>query len=147
MAHRGDEEAAGLAEERHTTAFVVGMVLGGLAGAAFVLWTAQRSGAQTRALIADKTDDVLFRLTGMDKAQSGDASTAVQPVRTEAAARPGSDGSAADAGITPMPVPAAETRDDETDEAKLPMTFRGEVLTEEPTDVVLDGPRPASSDR
>src|SRR5262245_62730650 len=125
MAHRGDEEAAGLAEERHTTAFVVGIVLGGLAGAAFVLWTAQRSGAQTRALIADKTEAVLFRLTGMGKAQSGDASTATQPPRTEAVARPGSDESAADAGIAPVPVPAAETLDDETDGAKLPMAFRG----------------------
>src|SRR5262245_37827066 len=147
MAYRGDEEAAGLAEERHTTAFVVGMVLGGLAGAAVVFWTARRSGAQTRALIADKTEAVLFRLTGMDKARPEGASSVAPSPSFQAAAPPGSDAVAADAKTAqiPAPVTAAEMADD--DEVKLPATFRGEVLTEEPADIVLDGPRPASPDR
>jgi hypothetical protein len=140
-----DEEAAGLAEERHTTAFVVGMVLGGLAGAAVALWTAPRSGAATRALVADKAEAVLFRLTGMDKARS----EAATPPSSEATAHPGSDAGAADADTAPIPMPSpvAETTEDEDDGARLPATFRGEVLTEKPTDVFLDGPRPAATDR
>src|SRR5262245_36514232 len=124
MAYRGDEEAAGLAEERHTTAFVVGMVLGGLASAAFVLWKAPRSGAQTRALIADKTEAVLFRLTGMDKARSGSVSPAAPP-SSGVAPRPGNDVVAADADTTPIsaPVPIAGTAEDEDEEPKLPSTF------------------------
>jgi hypothetical protein len=138
-----------LAKERHTTAFVVGMVLGGLAGAAYVLWTAPRSGAQTRASIADKTEAVLFRLTGMDEARSDGGSAAVPPPSFGAAPRPVNDGVAADADTAPIPVPApaAGTAEDEDEEQKLPSTFRGEVLTERPTDVVLDGPRPAQTDR
>jgi hypothetical protein len=144
-----DGEAAGLAKERHTTAFVVGAVIGGLAGTAFVLWTAQRSGAQTRALIAEKTEGVLFRLSGMDKVHSEGTSTAAELPSSEAVMRPVSGEVAADVDTAPIPVPVpvAETVDDEDDGARLPTTFRGEVLTEKPIDVVLDGPRPAPTDR
>jgi gas vesicle protein len=144
-----DEEATGLAEERHTTAFVVGAVLGGLAGAGLVLWAAPRSGAETCALIAEKAEGVLFRLSGMDKVHSEGTSTAAELSSSEAVMRPVSEEVAADVDTAPIPVPVpvAETVDDEDDGARLPTTFRGEVLTEKPIDVVLDGPRPAPTDR
>jgi hypothetical protein len=138
-----------LAEQRHTTAFVVGLVLGGLAGAAVVFWKAPRSGAQTRALIAEKTEEVLFRLTGMDKLPPAGTTPRRVPVSFDAMASRSHDQIAADADTAPLPVPspASETTAEEEDGARLPTTFRGEVLTEQPTDVVLDGPRPAPADR
>lgn len=133
-----------MAEERHTTAFVVGAVLGGLAGAAFVLWTAKRSGVQTRALIAEKTEAVLFRLTGMDKTQAEGPPMAAAPPPSEAVAHPGHDVAA---DTTPISAPVAGVHVDRGDGARLPTTFRGEVLTETPADIVLDGPRPVPVDR
>ncbi len=38
-----------VAHERHTAALVVGLALGGLAGAGYVLWKTPRSGAEVRA--------------------------------------------------------------------------------------------------
>ncbi len=130
---RREEEAAGLAAERHTTAFVVGLVLGGLAGAAVTLWKTPRSGAQLRALVAERTEEVLFRLTGMDQAQTWEASRPVAPPMPVSTRQP------------TEAVPAAPVEED--DGATLPPTFRGEVLTEQPTDIVLEGPRPAPADR
>lgn len=47
-------------------AFWKGVVIGGLAGAAYGLLNAQRSGALTRAKIAEEAEEVLFKITGMD---------------------------------------------------------------------------------
>ena len=43
-----------MADQRHDAAFVVGAILGGLAGAAAVLFRAPQSGAQTRAQLAER---------------------------------------------------------------------------------------------
>ena len=155
-----------MAEERHTTAFVVGFVLGGLAGAAVTLWKTPRSGAQLRALIAERAEGVLFRLTGMDEAQVGGApsgglsgSLPTEPRRVNelisatvdtstlptAPLTPETRGAAATLPTPLDAAPIAETAQDA--EVTLPPTFRGQVLTEQPTDIVLDGPRPASPDR
>jgi hypothetical protein len=135
-----------LAAERHTTALVVGLVLGGLAGAAVTLWKTPRSGAQLRALVAERAEEVLFRLTGMNETQMQGA-----PGGTPAASY---DGASAAAVTAPLPALAPEPTEGESavpaeddDGATLPATFRGEVLTEQPTDIVLDGPRPAPADR
>jgi hypothetical protein len=154
VAGRRDEEAAGLATERHTTAFVVGLVLGGLAGAAVTLWKTPRSGAQLRALVAERTEEVLFRLTGMDEAQTWGASDSTPPASFDRSAGRFDDAEKAAAVTAPLPALAPEPADvapdlpvEDDDGATLPATFRGEVLTDQPTDIVLDGPRPAPADR
>jgi hypothetical protein len=135
-----------LAAERHTTALVVGLVLGGLAGAAVTLWKTPRSGAQLRALVAERAEGVLYRLTGMNETHMQGA-----PGSTPAASYDGANAAAVTAplpALAPEPTegePAVPAEDDEG--ATLPATFRGEVLTEQPTDIVLDGPRPAPADR
>ncbi len=47
-------------------AFWKGAALGGMAGAAYGIWTAPRSGRATRARIEESVEDTLFRLTGME---------------------------------------------------------------------------------
>ncbi len=47
-------------------AFWKGAVLGAMAGAAYGIWTAPRSGKATRARIEESIEDSLFRLTGME---------------------------------------------------------------------------------
>jgi hypothetical protein len=47
-----------VAKERHTAAFVVGMMMGGAAGAAITLWKTPLSGAQIRARIAERAESV-----------------------------------------------------------------------------------------
>lgn len=47
-------------------AFWKGIVIGGLAGAAYGLLNAERSGALTRAKIVEEAEEVLFKITGMD---------------------------------------------------------------------------------
>jgi hypothetical protein len=140
----------GLAKERHTTALVVGLVLGGLAGAAVTLWKTPRSGAQLRALVAERTEEVLFRLTGMDKAQTWETTPPSPPPSSYRPASRRDEAARAAAVTAPLPVLAPEPADvaaAPVDDDILPPTFRGEVLTDQPTDVVLDGPRPAPADR
>jgi hypothetical protein len=47
-----------VAKERHTAAFVVGMMIGGAAGAAVTFWKTPMSGAQVRARIAETAESV-----------------------------------------------------------------------------------------
>ena len=47
-------------------AFWKGAMLGAMAGAAYGIWTAPRSGQATRARIEESVEDSLFRLTGME---------------------------------------------------------------------------------
>ncbi len=154
VAGRRNEEAASLAAERHTTAFVVGLFLGGLAGAAVTLWKTPRSGAQLRALVAERAEDILFRLTGMNEAQTWDGSGRTPPLSFDRPASRDDDAARAAAATAPLPVLAPEPADVapavpavDDDGATLPATFRGQALTERPTDIVLDGPRPAPADR
>lgn len=51
-----------MAAERHNAAFVVGAVVGGLAGAAGALWRAPQAGGRTRAQIAERWDEATERL-------------------------------------------------------------------------------------
>ena len=51
-----------MANERHDAAFVVGALLGGLAGGAYSLWVAPQAGAQTRAELAQRWNLVAERL-------------------------------------------------------------------------------------
>lgn len=51
-----------MADERHDAAFIVGAVVGGVAGAAFALFRAPQAGAQTRAQLAERRDAVSNRL-------------------------------------------------------------------------------------
>ncbi len=48
-----------MANERHTAAFVVGLALGGLAGAGYMLFKTPRSGAEVRAGIAARIQGVI----------------------------------------------------------------------------------------
>ena len=48
-----------MAQERHTAAFVVGIALGGLAGAGYVLFKTPRSGADLRADIAARVQGIV----------------------------------------------------------------------------------------
>jgi len=101
-------------------------------------------------MIADRTEATLFHLTGMDKVNV--AATGAAGVTGSFGA--GSSGSpATHVGELPIPDPFVDTEpitlsgmvDD--DGAALPPTFRGRVLTENPTDIMLDGPRTGSSPR
>ena len=47
-------------------AFFKGAMIGAMAGAAYGIWTAPRSGKATRARIEESIENSLFRLTGMD---------------------------------------------------------------------------------
>jgi hypothetical protein len=47
-------------------AFFKGAMIGAMAGAAYGIWTAPRSGKATRARIEESVENSLFRLTGMD---------------------------------------------------------------------------------
>ncbi len=47
-------------------AFWKGAMIGAMAGAAYGIWTAPRSGRATRAHIEEIVEDSLFRLTGME---------------------------------------------------------------------------------
>ena len=51
-----------MANERHDAAFVVGALLGGLAGGAYCLWVAPQAGAETRAELAQRWNVVAERL-------------------------------------------------------------------------------------
>jgi hypothetical protein len=125
-----------VAEEQHTTAFVVGAILGGVAGAAATLWRVPQSGAKTRAQITERVEDVLFKLTGMNKWQEDDITSSSATVPTTAASNLPVDASA------PQPVPfvqdavqAEGDRESQNDDATLPLTFRGEVLAEQTAEV------------
>jgi hypothetical protein len=141
-----------VAKDRHTTAFVVGAVLGGLAGVTATLWKTPWSGAQARARIAERVEQVLFRLTGMDEMRPESAAAPTTPVLM-VAETPGAATDAAAAGVAEPPMTPSPDVVQEQEEATLPLTFRGEVLSDrapsaEPqADVVLDGPRPSTADR
>lgn len=51
-----------VAEERHDAAFVIGAVLGGVAGGVWAMFNAPRTGAETRAALAEQTARTLDRI-------------------------------------------------------------------------------------
>jgi len=73
-------EEAGVADERHDAAFVVGAVLGGVAGAAYGLFSAPQAGRRTRGQLAEQGDAVVQRLAdgvAALRAQTGSAAAQV----------------------------------------------------------------------
>ena len=144
-------EAGSVADERHDVAFVVGAILGGVAGATYTLFNAPQAGAQTRAQLAERRDAIAERLaTAIAEvdgrvrrlvAQAGAAASSV--AERLASARPGS-----------APVPAAEVEVATEPVAEpvftLPDPLEPDpVVREEPTvgmgeDIVIEGPRPAA---
>ena len=56
------QKETGVADQRHDAAFVVGAVLGGLAGATYGLLRAPQSGERTRAQLAEYAHAVVYRV-------------------------------------------------------------------------------------
>jgi hypothetical protein len=150
----------------HGAAFVFGFVVAGVASAAAVLWKLPRSGAQTRELIADRTEATLFNLMGMDDYLTGEKTPTAVTGSFGAAGEPesplarGQNGSSL-ADRTPHHVGAAPSPFDDTepfatvedDGGSLPPTFRGEPLNETPSasaipaDVSVETPHQGSNNR
>ena len=53
---------------KHTTAFVIGTLLGGVAAAALVIWNAPQSGERTRSQISEVVETVIFTMLGANQA-------------------------------------------------------------------------------
>jgi len=53
---------------KHTTAFVIGTLLGGAAAAAFVIWNAPQSGERTRSQISEVVETIIFTMLGANQA-------------------------------------------------------------------------------
>ena len=64
---------------KHTTAFVIGALLGGAAAAAFVIWTAPQSGERTRSQITEVVETVIFTMLGADQATEARLLTPAAP--------------------------------------------------------------------
>ena len=153
-----------MAGERHDVAFVVGAVLGGVAGAAITLLNAPQSGQQTRAQLAAQAE-ALIQALGAATSQVDDR--ALRLVDRAAGSipgrgdQPGADAPAAvavePAGIgigqgeaepvytlpdplEPAPVVPTESREIGGDAGAAADTPGG-------VDVVIEGPRPTSADR
>lgn len=123
--------------ERQVGAFVFGVVLGGIAGAAYGLWTAPQAGAMTRQRLTDQArsivqqaEQVMAALVDegerlIESGRSSIAALAERAPKTEREPEPAVPAApaAADEVIATVPVPPA---------------------TPTPTDEVIEGPRPAS---
>jgi hypothetical protein len=53
---------------KHTTAFVIGTLLGGAVAAAFVIWNAPQSGERTRSQISEVVETIIFTMLGANQA-------------------------------------------------------------------------------
>lgn len=56
---------------KHTTAFVMGTLLGGAAAAAAAIWNSPQSGKRTRQQLTAKVEDTIFGLLGTGESQLG----------------------------------------------------------------------------
>ena len=138
------EREMGVADDRHTAAFVVGAILGGVVGAAITLWNAPQSGAATRAMIAEQAEGLLFRLAGMTEWQP----EATASVAQEAAGGPPEQPALAHAEPPPAPAPIPDVAPPAEDGgAPLPATFLGTPVEERSADVVLEDAGPTPPDR
>lgn len=130
-------------DQTHSTAFVVGFVIAGLAGAGLALWKAPQSGAKTRQLIADRTEGTLFNLMGMRDYLTGEkVPTAIAALRakTEAPAlQTAGSGPARSSGSAPdADTDRFQAVDDSS--SALPPTFRGQPLIEKSSGETPYGP-------
>jgi hypothetical protein len=128
----------GVSEERHDTAFVVGTILGSLAGAAVTLFNVPRSGAETRAQLKRLAQDLTEPARRLGDGVQGrvvDALTQRTSYTDEVPATP--DVATPDLQSDPLTPVGADL--DATALAGAPLSGAGE------TDIVIDGPRPADS--
>lgn len=56
---------------KHTTAFVLGTMIGGAAAAAAAVWNSPQSGKRTRQQFTAKVEDTIFGLLGTGESQLG----------------------------------------------------------------------------
>jgi gas vesicle protein len=70
---------------KHTTAFVMGTLLGGAAAAAAAIWNSPQSGKRTRQQLTAKVENTIFDLLGTNESQLGRRLTpeAPAPAMTE----------------------------------------------------------------
>ncbi len=59
--------------ERHDTAFIVGAVLGAVAGSVAALWNAPQSGARTRAQLSERRDAMVTQIAEVSSEAEGGA--------------------------------------------------------------------------
>ena len=141
-------EAGSVADERHDAAFVVGAILGGVAGATYTLFNAPQAGAQTRAQLAERRDAVAERLAaaiaevdGRVRRLVAQVGAAARPVVERlASARPGS----APAEVEVATEPAAEPVFTLPDPLEPDPVVREEPAAGMGEDIVIEGPRPAA---
>ena len=156
-----------MADERHDATFIVGAILGGLAGALGTLFWAPQSGAQTRTQLAERWNAAAERaaqgvatVDARTRELAARAGEGVAPVveRLERV-RPGSDASPAEAEATvevdvepvftlPDPLEPDPVVDEAADAAvdvptALDPAAAGAAAGAEP-EAKADGPRPAS---
>lgn len=156
-----------MAHERHDVAFVVGALLGGLAGATYTLFNAPQAGSQTRAQLAEQLNGLNGQLgtatakLGEQGERLGQRATATVAALTE---RVTGDAAVVDAAtartaeqktepvlllpdpLEPAPVVGVEPSPTAADVAAGTATVGG-LPAGDNFDVVIDGPRPAGADR
>ena len=163
------EEGGRVADERHDAAFVVGAVLGGVAGAAYTLLNAPQSGGETRAELAARwsgladrlaaeaadLDGAIRRLTAGAGTGARSVTERLRPDRGETTIVTAEVGVAASSEeaepvftlpdpLEPDPIVRDEPADGSAGDD--PGGARSEVGTRD-VDVVIEGPRPLDAPR
>jgi len=83
-----------MAKSKHTTAFVLGTLLGGAAAAAAAIWNSPQSGKRTRQQITETVENVIFDVLGTEESTLGRRLTPETPAPVLADS-PTSEGAAA----------------------------------------------------
>ncbi len=154
-----------MAHERHDVAFVVGALLGGVAGAACTLFNAPQSGSQTRAQLAEQFGALTGQLgatvakLGEQGEQLGQRATATVSTLTERVGG-GASTTAADPATERITEPIILLPDPlESDPVVLAEPVPADTVAPsgaatvgglpagDDLDHVIDGPRPAGADR
>lgn len=68
-----------MAKSKHTTAFVLGTLLGGAAAAAAAIWNSPQSGKRTRQQISETVESVIFDVLGTEDSTLGRRLTPESP--------------------------------------------------------------------
>lgn len=149
-----------MADERHDAAFVVGAVVGGVAGAAYGLFSAPQAGRRTRGQLAEQADALVQRLAdgvAALRAQTGSTVAQVSDTveglvgRGHGPDRDDTNPIVVDAEpaftlpdpLEPDPIVATDPDADRT--ADIAPVVLGVPTADPATDVVLDGPRPTAA--
>jgi hypothetical protein len=93
-----------VAEQRHTTAFVVGALIGGVAGAAVVYWRTPKSGQEVRTELTAAVESALLRATEVGE-RGREKIVAMAPISTK---EPASASADTPVGDIQTPSPAEE---------------------------------------